>query len=93
MQLSEKEMEECPWKKSSCLIWSLRVLSFYLLLNREMVDKNQKPVVYRSDMEEFLGTSMQLLNQIYLKSLQHSVDSSVNVKCRFDKVAKNIRSL
>ena len=140
----------------------LRALCFYLLQKQRLLSTNGKMVIYRSDMEEFLGSGMQYLNMItndqlkelrklfddtmwkayqcsgadgfripssgkvkrpismtlfetlfyyytlfednndytlmrqgienllkdeqYLKSLQHSVDSSVNVKIRFDKV-------
>lgn len=147
----------------------LRALSFYLLQRGEMVDRDHKKVVYRSDMEEFLGTGMQLFNILpagtlysleelfdktmrrayeclgadgfripsdgkvkrpvsmtlfetlfyyytlfdesvsydamkrgvkellldseYLKSLQHSVDSSVNVKNRFEKVIAKYKEI
>ena len=140
----------------------LRALCFYLLYKGQLVSKNGKMVIYRSDMEEFLGSGMQYLNILteeatdqlrtlfdttmwtayecsgkdgfripsngkakrpismtlfetlfyyytlfgqkkeynimrngiesllrdegYLQSLQHSVDSSVNVKKRFEKV-------
>lgn len=147
----------------------LRALCFYLLQKEELLTKNGKAVVYRSDMEEFLGSGMQYLNIItddqlkelrelfdktmwkayqcsgadgfripstgkvkrpismtlfetlfyyytlfgesndyelmkcgiidllqdeqYLKSLQHSVDSSVNVKIRFEKVIAEYREI
>lgn len=147
----------------------LRALSFYLLLHEKMVDKNNKKIEYRSDMEELLGTGMRLFNsmekeqliqieemfdqtmkkaytclgkdgfripstgkvrrpismtlyetlfyyftlfknedelkeakrgveelltdEVYLKSLQHSVDSSVNVKIRFEKVIEKYKEI
>lgn len=149
----------------------LRALCFYLLYQGEMIDGKKKKVVYRSDMEEFLGDGMQLFNamsneqikklilvfdaamkkaydsigadgfripaqsgmakrpismtlfetlfyyytlfqntdtkcekmakgveellqdQEYLKSLQHSVDSSTNVKIRFEKVINKYKEI
>ena len=40
----------------------LRALSFYLLFKDRLVNKKGQKVVYRSDMEEFLGNGMQYLN-------------------------------
>lgn len=147
----------------------LRAVCFYLYFSGKMSDCNGKPVEYRSDMEDFLGTGMQLFNQMqdnrireieylfdatmnrafmcrgadgfriptegkikrpismtlfetffyfytlfpddydikkirrgtdellvdekYMKSLQHSVDSSVNVKIRFSKVIEKYKEL
>ena len=147
----------------------LRALCFYLLFKGRLLDKNEKPVIYRSDMEEFLGIGMQNFNRMneeklgelellfketmekayqcmgadgfripsvgktkrpismtlfetlffyytlykkpcnyekmrkgiqelledeeYLRSLQHSVDSSVNVKRRFEKVVNKYKEI
>lgn len=145
----------------------LRALSFYLLFHGKMVDRNNKKIEYRSDMEELLGVGMHLFNSMekeqliqienlfnetmiksynclgedgfripsngkvrrpismtlfetlfyyftlfetdlklakrgveellkdeaYLKSLQHSVDSSVNVKIRFEKVIEKYKEI
>lgn len=147
----------------------LRAVCFYLWMNGELTDKNNKKVEYRSDMEEFLGSGMQFLNRAsaeklreleelfkstmefsyncmgedgyripskegkkrpismtlfetlfyfftlvykdknynnsekavkellgdaeYLRSLQHSVDSSVNVNLRFAKVRNKFREI
>lgn len=145
----------------------LRALSFYLLFHGKMVDRNNKKIEYRSDMEELLGAGMHLFNSMekeqliqieklfnetmiksynclgedgfripsngkvrrpismtlfetlfyyftlfetdlklakrgveellkdeaYLKSLQHSVDSSVNVKIRFEKVIEKYKEI
>ena len=147
----------------------LRALCFYLLYKEQLVNKNGKKVIYRSDMEEFLGSGMQYLNSLteeaterlrtlfdttmrtaykcsgvdgfripsngkakrpismtlfetlfyyytlfenrkeysvmrsgiesllrdkdYLQSLQHSVDSSVNVKNRFEKVIRKYEEI
>lgn len=147
----------------------LRALCFYLLFKKELLDKSGNVLVYRSDMEEFLGCGMQFFNGMeaseleklkklfdqtmqtanhclgpdgfripsdgkikrpismtlfetlfyyytlfgesddyvsmrkgiqellddaeYLKSLQHSVDSSVNVKRRFEKVTTKFKEI
>lgn len=146
----------------------LRALCFYLLLHEKLVNKNHEKIVYHSDIEELLGTGMQMFNCLpaeelrelevlfdktmkkaekclgangfripsnggikrpismtlfetlffyytlfenpeydkmkrgifellkdeqYLRSLQHSVDSSVNVKCRFDKVTQKYKEI
>ena len=42
----------------------LRALSFYLMNKGCLKKKNGEPVVYRSDIEEFLGLSMEYLNWI-----------------------------
>lgn len=148
----------------------LRALCFYLLWHGNILDKNKKRMEYRSDMEELLGSGMNLFNKMdinsifrlkqlfdrtmtkayqclgkdgfripskgktrrpismtlfetlfyyftcfdnatvsnfemkkgvtellqdeeYLKSLQHSVDSSVNVKKRFKKVKEKYKEI
>jgi hypothetical protein len=48
----------------------LRALCFYLYQNGEMTDHKDKKIEYRSDMEEFLGSGMQLLNSFPVKKLQ-----------------------
>ena len=42
----------------------LRALCFYLLYQGEIVNSNNEKIEYRSDMEEFLGTGMQLFNSM-----------------------------
>ena len=147
----------------------LRALCFYLLFQGKLLDKKGKRIVYRSDMEELLGSGMQCFNNMpdeqldelkilfdetmekafhclgedgfripsggktkrpismtlfetlfyyyalfgdhyeydemrrgieelladeqYLKSLQHSVDSSVNVNNRFEKVVAKYQEI
>ena len=85
----------------------LRALCFYLLWRGNILDKNKKRMEYRSDMEELLGfdkTSVSnlemkkgvvelLQDEEYLRSLQHSVDSSVNVKKRFGKVKEKYKEI
>lgn len=48
----------------------LRALCFYLYWNGQLLDKNRKKVVYRSDMEEFLGHGMQYLNALDDEKIQ-----------------------
>lgn len=47
----------------------LRALCFYLLRKGELVDKYQRKIVYRSDMEELLGAGMQFFNLLSREKL------------------------
>jgi hypothetical protein len=52
----------------------LRALCFYLYFRGEMIDKKQKPVEYRSDIEEFLGIGMQLFNSMDMNRINELID-------------------
>ncbi len=63
----------------------LRALCFYLLFQEKFINKSGQKIVYRSDMEEFLGNGMQYLNMLTEKetaALKHLFDQTMKMAYR-----------
>lgn len=56
----------------------LRAIAFDLYFHHELIDENGKPFVYKSDMEDLLGTTMGYLNRCAKEKIQNIEEKFVN---------------